>query len=124
MRKKITYIFSILIFFAVVYLVGKTFLPYMFDQFRGVDRDYVKKIESIKEGMTEQEVIRIMGQPTTTITDPEIKETHGIYGGGKEYGKVIKNKNKVLVYHHGVDYIGHYFIDQEGKVWFINVGGT
>jgi len=37
------------------------------------------------------------------MTDPEVKETHGIYGGGKEYGKVLKNKN---------------------KVWFINVGGT
>lgn len=124
MRKKITYILAALIFVAAVYLLGKAFLPYIFDRLGGVDRDYVKKMESIKVGMAEQDVTRILGQPTAIMTDPEVKETHGIYGGGKEYGKVLKNKNKVLVYHHGVDYIGHYFLDEQGKVWFINVGGT
>jgi hypothetical protein len=124
MRKKITYILSALIFVAAVYLLGKAFLPYVFDRLGGVDRDYVKKMESIKIGMTEQEVIKILGQPQGIITDPEVKETHGLYGGGKEYGKLVKNSNKVLYYHHGVDYIGHYFIDKQGKVWFINVGGT
>jgi len=41
-RKKITYILAALIFVAAVYLLGKAFLPYIFDRLGGVDRDYVK----------------------------------------------------------------------------------
>jgi len=126
MARKTTYISLavILIFCAVIYLIARMFLPSVMDWISGVDKEYVRKMESIKIGMTEQEVIKILGQPQGVITDPEVKETHGLYGGGKEYGKLIKNSNKVLYYHHGVDYIGHYFIDKQGKVWFINVGGT
>jgi len=126
MRKKKIYILSVLvlIFCGVVYVIGRMVLPYIFDSIRGVDREYVEKMKSIKIGMTEQVVINILGQPHGIISDPEVKETHGIYGAGKEYGKVIKNLNKVLYYHTGVDYIGHYFIDKEGKVYFINIGGT
>jgi hypothetical protein len=108
----------------MIYLMARMFLPFIMDWISGADREYVKKMESIKTGMTEQEVIKILGKPQGIITDPEVKETHGSYGGGKEYGKLIKNSNKVLYYHHGLDYIGHYFIDKQGKVCFINVGGT
>jgi hypothetical protein len=124
MRKKRTYVLAILILCAAVYLIGKVSLPYIFDWARGVDREYVKKMRLIKIGMTEQEVIKILGQPDGVITDPEVKETHGIYGSGRDYGKLVENRDKVLYYHHGMDYIGHYFIDENGKVYFLNVGGT
>jgi hypothetical protein len=124
MQKKVIYTILILMSCVFVYLVGKATFPYLFGKLRGVDKEYIEKMNSIKIGMTEQEVIEILGQPTGIITDSEVKETHGIYGSGNEYGKSIKNKNKVLYYHHGIDYIGHYFIDEKDRVYFVNVGGT
>ncbi len=124
MKRKLIFVFSILLFSVSAYFIGKASLPYIFDIISGYDRNYIEKMESVQIGMTEQEVIKLLGDPEGIIRHPEVQETHGKYGHGGEYGKIIKNENKVLYYHHGADYIGHYFIDKEGKVYFINVGGT
>lgn len=79
---------------------------------------------SIETGMKMEEVIAILGDPDEISKEKEIIQTHGKFGSGKEYGKKIKNKNICLIYYHGADIIGNYFIDNEGKVYFVNVGGT
>jgi len=95
-----------------------------FDWVSGIDRNYYEKMHSIKVGMEMDDVIKLLGKPDQISTEPEITETHGRFGSGSNYGIKIKNRNKCLIYYHGVDIIGHYFIDEEGKVYFVNVGGT
>jgi hypothetical protein len=124
MKRKLIFAVSILLFSVGTYFIGKASLPYIFDSIGGYDRNYIEKMKSIEIGMTDQEVINLLGSPDGIIKRAEVIQTHGKYGHGKEYGKIIKNENKVLYYHHGVDYIGHYFINKENKVYFINVGGT
>jgi hypothetical protein len=87
----------------------------------GIDRDYYNKMESIEVGMTEEQVIRILGLPDNIITESDVYQFHGL---PDLYGKPVKNLNKVLVYYHGIDTQANYFIDKSGKVYFVNVGGT
>lgn len=88
---------------------------------RGVDFDKMEKMNSIKVGMTEADVIRILGKPDEVITAPEITEYHG---PRSEYGKKIPNPNRCLVYVTGIDYMAHYVLDANGVVTYVNVGGT
>lgn len=92
-----------------------------FDYLGGVDRKYYAKMKSITVGMSEGEVVRMLGQPSEVITEAQVKQWHG---DPELYGKAIENRNKVLVYHHGADITGHYFLDENGNVFLTNVGGT
>ena len=74
--------------------------------------------------MMKDEVISILGKPDLISNKPDISETHGRFGSGKDYGIKITNRNVCLIYHHGNDIIGHFFIDEKEKVYFVNVGGT
>ena len=118
----LSFAFLITIFVATGY--HKDLFTALFNWSRDIDREYYKKMKSIEIGMSSKEVIEILGEPENISSEPFIVETHGKYGSGQEYGKKIRNKNKCLIYHHGADIIGHYFIDEKDKVYFINVGGT
>jgi len=96
----------------------------LFDWVGNVDRDYYQKMISIKEGMHVDDVIRILGEPALISEEKEIVQTHGKYGSGKDYGIKIANINKCLIYYHGSDIEADYFIDKDGYVYFVNVGGT
>ena len=91
------------------------------DDLGGIDREYYKKMTSIRVGMTESQVVDLLGEPPAILYAeyaPKINQEYGLYG------KEIKNINKCLIYYHGIDLIGHYFLDEDGKVYFVNVGGT
>lgn len=118
------YIICLFFIFIAIFVSVYCLSDFIFDYISGYDRAYIEKMESVKVGMFEKDVIELLGKPDKIITDPEIKMTHGKYGIGEEYGKVIKNENKCFIYFHGVDYIGTYFIGKNRRVYFVNVGGT
>jgi len=84
------------------------------------DHHLIKKFKSIEIGMTEQEVINILGKPVI-IRKPFIVQTHG---DRQLYGKSISNPNKAFLYHTGIDYTALFIFDEEDRVNFINIGGT
>ena len=102
-------------------LWGSEIKQRFFDYLGGVDREYYAKMKSITVGMSEDDIVRILGQPSEVLTEPQVKQWHG---DPALYGKAIANRNKVLVYHHGADVSGHYFLDEDGKVFLVNAGGT
>lgn len=124
------YIGIILLFVAVIVtiFVGNGYVGKLYQSFSdwmgNIDSEYYEKMKSIQVGMDKSEVISLLDEPSLVSKEPEIIETHGQFGSGRNYGTKIKNKNECLIYHHGNDIIGHYFIDEKGKVYFVNVGGT
>jgi len=87
------------------------------------DYDYyiMDKMDSIKVGMNENDVVSILGQPKFIDYDSNIT----IYFGDKSlYGKVVENPNKAFWYSTGIDYSALYVFDRNNVIVFINVGGT
>lgn len=124
MKKKIfSVVISILLVAAIIYVVSNLILRCAADRI-GYDPEYIKKMKSIRVGMTEQEVFKILGQPYKVITDPQELLIYLKNSGVEEYEKVNENINKRMIYHHGVDYTGSYLIDNNGRVHSIDVGGT
>ena len=94
------------------------------DWLGNVDREFYNKMQSIKVGMSKEDVIKILGAPDEISEEKEVVQTHGKFGSGQNYGTKIINKNICLIYYHGNDISAHYFIDENDKVYFLNVGGT
>ncbi len=123
---------SLLVSLVFVFIIGFVIMTgthikmhqYFFDWLGNVDREFYDKMKSIKIGMLKEDVIKILGVPDQISTEKEIVQTHGKYGSGPNYGTKVINKNICLIYLHGNDISAYYFIDEKGKVYFINVGGT
>ncbi len=76
----------------------------------------------LKEGLTEQEVIRMLGNPVVVVQGPK-RATDRYYVPGYEY-QSYPVKKKVLIYFGFPDLIVYVYIDDEGTVEKIFRGGS
>ncbi len=74
--------------------------------------------------MSENDVIRILGEPDKVIIDAEEIKKYLRAIGIEKAEEVSNGLTKRLIYYHGVDYVGSYLIDKRGRVYFKEVGGT
>ena len=82
---------------------------------RDMDREHVEKIKSIQVGMHKEDIVKILGRPDRISTKKEISLTSS---------KVVENRNECLLYYHGIDYFGAYFLDEVNIVYYVHTGGT
>ncbi len=133
MEKKIPKVIFLLLIISILFGVISVFIvrPKLFHSENlthlkaylifGTDFHKIKNWESIKIGMTDKEVIKVLGEPELIDKKLEIIQYHG---DPNLYNKRIPNPNKAFWYFTGVDNAALYIFNKENKVVFINIGGT
>jgi len=77
--------------------------------------------EKIQIGMTEQQVISLLGKPEKIDRAKKVPQFHG---DRALYNKEIDNPNKAFWYYTGIDFMICIIFDEQNKVAFVNYGGT
>lgn len=85
---------------------------------------FMREPKTVSVGMSENEVTELLGPPMQVWHSKDTPTVVMWHGDVSLYGKPVKNTNKVLIYHSGIDESTFVFLDSEGRVRLVNSGGT
>lgn len=102
----------LLVLISIIYFLKKSYKESFIE-------DY-KKFESIKVGMSEEEVIKRLGEPQKVYNSENEPENYYVEGYSFKKRSIT---NKVLIYI-GTEPIAYFYFDNQNKVEDIFIGGS